>query len=75
MYLIKIPCNCTFGILKLEQLILYLMLLSSAEVQLKIVESIFDCPEVELLQMYFRYTLNILHVKTDIIQRSYNPYQ
>ncbi len=49
MYLIKIPCNCTFGILKLEQLILYLMLLSSAEVQLKIVESIFDCPEVELL--------------------------
>ncbi len=44
MYLIKIPCNCTFGILELEQLILYLMHLSSAEIQVKIVESIFDCP-------------------------------
>ncbi len=32
---------------------------------------IFDCAKVELLQVYFRYTLNILHLKTDIIQRSY----
>ncbi len=34
----------------------------------------FDCVKVELLQEYFRYTLNIMHLKTDIIQRSYNPY-
>ncbi len=39
MYSIKIPCNCTFG--NFEQ-ILYL---SSAEVQLKTVESIFDCSQ------------------------------
>ncbi len=32
--------------------------------------SIFDCAKVELLQVYFRQTLNILHLKTDIIQRS-----
>ncbi len=30
----------------------------------------FDCAKVELLQVYFRHTLNILHLKTDIIQRS-----
>ncbi len=29
--------------------------------------SIFDCAKVELLQVYLRYTLNILHLKTDII--------
>ncbi len=29
--------------------------------------SMSDCAEVELLQIYFRYTLNILHLKTDII--------
>ncbi len=28
---------------------------------------------IELLQVHFRYTLNILHLKTDIIQKSYNP--
>ncbi len=59
---------------KLEQLILYLKALklcrSSAEVQLKIYWSIFDCAKVELLQVCFRYTLNILHVKTDIIEIS-----
>ncbi len=32
---------------------------SSAEVQIKIYWSIFDCAKVELLQVYFRYTLNI----------------
>ncbi len=30
----------------------------------------FDCAKVELLQVYFRYTLSILHLKTDIIQFS-----
>ncbi len=30
---------------------------------------------MELLQVYFRYNWNILHLKTDIIQRSYNPDQ
>ncbi len=39
----------------------------SAEVQLKICSSLFDCAKVELLQVYFRCTL-----KADIIQRSYN---
>ncbi len=29
---------------------------------------VFDCAEVEV---YFRYTLNILHLKTDIIKGSY----
>ncbi len=48
---------------------LYLMHLSSAEVQLKIYWSTFDCTKVELLQVYFRNTLNISHLKTDIIQR------
>ncbi len=43
---------------------------SSAEVQLKIYFSIFDCDKVELLQVYFRYTLNISYLKTDIIQKS-----
>ncbi len=28
---------------------------------------------MELLQVYVRYTLNILHLKT-VIQRAYNPY-
>ncbi len=48
---------------------------ADAEVQLKIYWSIFDCAKVEQLQVYFRSTLNILHLKTDIIQRSYNPFQ
>ncbi len=43
--------------------------------QLKIYWSIFDCAKVELLQVYFRYTLNIVHLMTNIIQKSYNPYQ
>ncbi len=30
---------------------------------------------MELLQVYFRYTLNILHLKGDIIHRSYNPHR
>ncbi len=42
---------------------------SSAEVQLKTRWSIFDCAKVKLLQVYFRCTLNILHLKTDIIQK------
>ncbi len=33
------------------------------------------CAKVELLQVYFWYTLNILHLKTDIIKISYNPQQ
>ncbi len=49
---------------KLEQLILCLIYFNRAEVQLKIYWSIFDCAEVELLQVYFRFTLNILHLKT-----------
>ncbi len=48
---------------------------SSAEVKLKIFWSIFKCAEVKLFQVYFGYTLNILHLKADIIQRSYNPHQ
>ncbi len=44
------------------------------EVQLKIYLSIFDCAKVEILKVYFRYSLNTLHLRTDIIQRSYNPY-
>ncbi len=51
---------------KLDQLIL------CAEVQLKIYLSIFDCANVELLQVYFRYTLNISHLKT--VQKSYSPH-
>ncbi len=31
--------------------------------------------KVKLLQVYFTYTLNIFHLKTDIIQRSYNDHQ
>ncbi len=42
------------------------------EVQLKIYWSVFDCAKVELL--HFRYTLNILHLKT-YIQSSYSPRQ
>ncbi len=30
---------------------------------------IFYCAKVELLQVYFRYTLNIFHLKTDIIHK------
>ncbi len=41
-----------------------------AEVQLKMNWSILDCAKVELL-----YTLNILHLKTDIIQKSSNSHQ
>ncbi len=48
---------------KFEQLILCG---SSAKVQLKTYWSICDCAKVELLQVYFRYTLNSLHLKTDI---------
>ncbi len=33
---------------------------------------IFDWAKVKLLQIFFRYTLNTLHLKTDSIQRSYN---
>ncbi len=61
----KMPCNCTFSILKsakLEQLIFCLMNFNCAEVVLKSsILRIFDCAKVELLQVYFRYTLNILH--------------
>ncbi len=46
-----------------------------AEVQLKIYWNIFDFAKVEILQVYFRYTLNVLHLKADIIQRSYNLQQ
>ncbi len=42
----------------------------TAEVQLKIYWSLFDCAIMKLLEVYFRYILNILHFKTDIIQRS-----
>jgi len=38
----------------------------NAEDQLKIYSSVFDCAEMELQQVYFRYTLNILYLKTDI---------
>ncbi len=47
---------------------------SSAEVQLKIYWSIFDCAKEELLQIYFKGTYS-LHMKTDIIQRSCNPHK
>ncbi len=40
---------------------------SSAEVQLKMYWSIFDCAKMELLQVNFSYTLNILHLKTDAV--------
>ncbi len=43
---------------------------SSAEVQLKIHWSIFNSAILELLRVYFRYTLSILHLKTDIIKWS-----
>ncbi len=42
---------------------------SSAEAQLKTCWSVFDCAKVKLLQVYWRYTLNILHLKTDIITK------
>ncbi len=76
MCLIKIPCNCTLYLksAKLEQQILCLMHFvwkCSAEVQLKIYWSIFDCAKVELLQVNLQY---ISLLKTNIIQRSYNPY-
>ncbi len=76
----KISNNCTFGILSCYNYIgttnfelnALSLCRSSAEVQLKICGGIFDCAKVELLQVYCRYTLNIFHLKTDIIQRSYN---
>ncbi len=46
---------------KLKQLILYLVQFNCAEVVLKSNQSIYDWAKVELLQVYFRYTLNILH--------------
>ncbi len=58
MCLIKIPALILLVYLKsaeLEQLILYLMHINSAEVQLKIYLSIFNCAKVELLQLYFKY--------------------
>ncbi len=60
---------------KLEQLIVYLMPFNCGEVVLRSNWSIFDCAQVELLPVYFRYTLNNLHLKTAIIQRSYIPHQ
>ncbi len=57
---------------KLEQLILYLMHFNCAEVVLKL---IFDYAKVELFQENFRYTLNILHLKTYIIKKIYNHHQ
>ncbi len=44
-------------------------------VQQKIYCSIFDYAKEKLLQVYFRHTLNIFHLKADIIQRSYNHHQ
>ncbi len=57
---------------KLKQQFFWLLLFTCAEVQLKIYRSIFDLAEVELLQVYFRYTLNTLYLKIDtvIIQSS-----
>ncbi len=50
-----------------EQIILYLMDFNCANVQLKIYRIIFDYAKVDLLQVHLRYTLNILHLKTDFI--------
>ncbi len=58
---------------ELEQLILCLkdwLCGSSVEVQLKIYWNIFDWAKVEPLQVSFRYALNILYLKTDIIHQS-----
>ncbi len=41
-------------------------MLKQAEVQFLDIFSIFDCAKVELLQVYFRYSLNRLHLKGDI---------
>ncbi len=38
--------------------------------QIYLIDKYIDCAKIELLQVYFRYTLNILHLKTDIIQGS-----
>ncbi len=58
---------------KLEQFkMLRLKHFNCAEVVLKSNQRCTDCAKVEV---YFRYTLNILHLKTNIIQRSYNPHQ
>jgi len=53
--------------LKSAKVILYFMYMkqlsrNSAEVQLKIFWTMFDCAEVKLLQVNFRHTLNILHL-------------
>ncbi len=61
---------------KMEQQMLCLMHFNCAEVVMKsnyrytLIYVI-----VELLQVFFRYTLNILNLKTHIIQISYNPHQ
>ncbi len=70
MCLLQIPCICTFSILNYTK-----MHGSSAEVLPKIHWSICECAKVELLQVYFRYTLNVLRLNNNIIQRSYNPHQ
>ncbi len=57
-----------------ERLILNLLCGSSAEVQPTIYWNIFDCAKVELLQVYFKYTVYILHLKTDIIKTLYNTH-
>ncbi len=44
-------------------------------VQLKIYLRIFDCAVVKLLDVYFRYALNMFHLKNDCIQKSYDPHQ
>jgi len=54
--------------LQLYTKLVYLKSRNSSEVQLKIYLSFYVCAKVELLQVYFRYTLNILNLKTDIIQ-------
>ncbi len=47
---------------KREQLILYLMHFNCVEVMLMSNLSVFDCANVELLQVYFRYTLNTTYL-------------
>ncbi len=79
---LKLPRKYTFNLLnvnlkseKLEQIILNLIHFNCVEiVQLKIHWSIFDCAKVELLQVYFRYTLNILHLNTKLIKDQYIIY-
>ncbi len=76
MYIIKYIIKNTSKSAKLEQLILFLMHFKCSAVYLKVYsnivyKSIFDCAKVELLSKL----LNILHLKTDMIQKSYNPHQ